>query len=510
MGTVRDPSPAWHEQEELRKVCRVMFYGTKRLFDERIHWLPPEFDEGMIPVGNETLSEYDQRISHTVVDPYFRRAVIRAAAALFARPIVAKDDVPAFIRPWLENIDLAGNDINAFLYRYPVLDGIREAGFGVVLVDHEPLADQTVEVTTEVLAASGKRPYWVHIPAANILDAVPETVGGRVRLAELRILVPVVERTDAWTHETVETVRVLRPAPVDAEGESVGFAGWVEYRSTKNPNDGKTEWIPGREGTFAPHTDIPARICYFNEDGFWRGRPPFEDLAWLNMQYTREWSSLGESLGVSMGAQLHRSGVKYDDVKKQRSIGAKRILVSEPADARAEWLERSGSAAQVGLMRMKLIEESMIRLSNEVHARRTGVETATGRVIDSSQAKSEIQAWVLALTDFIEELLIVTAKYRGQDKGGGVSLPQPFRWSDRSIETVRLLLDAHTTTGFPPLEWIAEEMQAQAMLSDDLDVANRAKEIAAAKVAAAQQVQANMQQQGSEPEDDRAGIRDRE
>lgn len=464
--TVFDPPDAYTAAELAAALPRMLMDGTSRLRAEGRTWLPPYDKEEEQPYADGSPSPYSQRVDNAVVRPFYRNAILRDVSSVLGKPIVLRDDVPAEIRGsgdpaikdgWWENADLRGNDGNVFL-RDVLKDAAGDRGFSAVLVDHPPVSG---DAKLSDLKSRRLRPFWRLYRARDILEAVAEYINGRERAREIRL------REEA--PPGFERVRILRAAPWnEAEGAFVGhvtFELWQRKSSTANDAERQGEKIG--EGDMRPHVEIPMVPLYYMRTGFFAGRNAYEDLAYLNLKHTRNDCRIGDDLDISSGAQLHRTGLSEEE-KKQRAIGPRRLLTSANPEARAEWLERGGSAATVYMQYQADLVSQMQALANEPHTQRSGNETATGRAIDTAEAKTEIQARCLAVRDFTEQLLMFTAAYAGHQSGGSVEVTPPPKWSDRDLEGLSQLTTL-ADKGWVRPETVLAVAKQQGILPDDVD-----------------------------------------
>lgn len=466
--SVFDPPQSYTAAEDLRALPRMLMEGTQALRREPRKWLPPYGAEETMPVLGDGRSDYDARVANAVVEPFYSRSVKRVVGTVLGSAVVLEDDVPLAVRGedegddgWWENIDFRGNNGTVFL-REVLKDAAGDAGFSTVLVDFPKAAEGRSTADDERL---GLRPFWRHYRGRDVVEATPQQVNGRERLHRIKL-------HEAPGPEGNARMRVIEAAPVDEAGEYVegGVVSWVLWERQKGRAGDEVD-VPIDEGTMAPHQEIPMAVVYLDRAGFFAARPPQLHLAYLNLKHTRQDGDISDDLSVSSGAQLHRTGISSEE-SKQRAIGRRSLLWTgeDRPGARAEWLERSGQAAKVYMEYLDRLEAKMERYGNEPHIRRTGAETATGRAIISADAQTEILAYVEAMSDFTEQLLMLTAKYLGEESGGSVRIPKPAVLLDRDDEGMRLLIDMHVKVGVPTRETLLEVAKAQGRLPEDLDV----------------------------------------
>lgn len=456
---VATPTVLHAEQETRRALLRVLMGGTRvlRKTENARVYLPPEEKEETVR-HDGVPSEWTQRINRSVLYPFFSRGVRRAVAAIFRRPVALGDDVPEVIKQLWEDIDNNGNRGDVFFGRV-VEDALGDAGMSYVLVDHPPVAPQSTLADVE---AAGTHPYLVHVLARNVIGTQVDAEGGKFRYRTVRIRETYKARGE-WEDEEREQIRVLKAAEGDAT-----FATWAIYRKTDEANE--DSWDLSAEGTMEPHVEIPLQPIYLGYVGPDEAVSPLEDLGFLNILHTQRESDISDSFRISLGAQLHRSGIKLEDAAKQSSIGARRLLVSEDPAAKAEWLERSGSAAGIALEAQDRLEARMRALAAEPHIRRTGDETATGRAIDEAEAKTEVQAWALAVQDFIEQCAMLLAKSFGEESGGSFTVEPPPRLAETDNEAFKLVLETRAQVGVPTKATILDILRRRGVLPDELDI----------------------------------------
>src|SRR5690606_4399760 len=161
----------------------------------------------------EEVDTYTQRLEQSTLLPAYRETVRNMTDRVFAEPMQLGDDVPQEIQGWCEDIDLAGNAINAWAvdwFETGLSHGICHA-----LVEH-PRAEG-VRTRAEEIAA-GLRPYAVLIRPEQVLGWRNE--GGI--LAQFRYMEVVEEPDGEFGVNTVQQVRVLEPG------------SWRVYRADKN------------------------------------------------------------------------------------------------------------------------------------------------------------------------------------------------------------------------------------------------------------------------------------
>src|SRR5690606_14640582 len=124
---------------------------------------------------NESESNYDYRNSNSKFTDIFSDIIESLAAKPFSREAgLANDSAPESIKTFVEDVDRAGNHLHVFAQDV-FYAGIANA-IDWILVDHTRLpAGSTLADERRM----GARPYWVRIPAVDMLEAYSTMHGGK-------------------------------------------------------------------------------------------------------------------------------------------------------------------------------------------------------------------------------------------------------------------------------------------------------------------------------------------
>ncbi|MGB0964327.1 MAG: DUF4055 domain-containing protein, partial [Mycobacterium sp.] len=217
---------------------------------------------------------------------------------------------------------------------------------------------------------------------------------------------------------------------------------------------------------------IPLVTLYFDRVGFMEGRPPFLDVAHLNLAHYRSTARQRQYLDVVRLAFLWGSGLSREELEQGITISPSRLAGSTKSGASMEWVEHTGAAASVGVEDLRDLEDKMLRLSLEpMQQRGGGNPTATGRAIEASKTQTDIEAWVRLVEAGIEMAYAMAAEWRS------VELPEEFAcdiWSDFALamsksEDIEQLVKMHVA-GILSRETILQEIKRRGLLSDRVDV----------------------------------------
>lgn len=472
------------QDEKDRELLRMLREGTKALRRDPRKWIPPRSKEQLESRGQGLDSDYDERVKRTIVDPFFDSAVSRACGTVLSQPIALGEDVPDVLKEYWQNVDLKDNKGDIFL-KEVLDDALGDGGMSHVLTDHQPAGDDP----------NGGRPYWVHVRARDLLPPKFEIINGEPRLLEVRIIEGM-QREDFkdpyGDPEDVERIRILRaPAADDTDPnrelarrlrsgiddpnerlqELRAVSPWVTWELWEigeNDNGEKNRSLIG-SGTMEPHTSIPLKTLYVGKKGEYDAESPFQHLAYENLLHTQRQSDIETSIRIRLGATLHRVVGHDDEAKNQRVIGDLALIWTTHEAGSAQWLEMDGSSTKAAMDWQESLENRMRALGNEPLIRRVGPETATGREIDETEAKTDAQAWAIAMEDFTVNILDDMAIFEGLDSGGTVSVPTPDAMNEIDLPVLEFWRDTNEKSGWPRPETIMEMAKNSSMLPDDLD-----------------------------------------
>lgn len=394
------------------EVVRALQGGTRVMCDHGQNFLPME--EG------ESLEAYRARLKRTVLFAAFARTVKSLVGKPFAKDIVLNEDVPEPIATWAENIDLNGRDISTFAR--DLFEDALAAGLTHLLVDMPPIpldADgNPVRLSVQAERDLGRRPYWVHIKAEQLIGVRSQNQGGVNVLTQIRIREWVTEPLGEFGEEEVEQVRVIYPDR------------WEIWRQKA-----KGEWQIFKSG---PNVlgEIPLVTIYTGRTGFQEAKPPLMDLANLNLQHWRSSSDQENILHVVRVPILFGKNMARASQRAERgvadagsaaagwnatapiTIGAGR-MISGPGDSDLKYVEHTGNAISAGRQSILDIEDRMVVMGLELQVRQPQVQTATQKVIDTAESDSELHRMVKNLQAGLEIGLHLLARW-GNIRPSGV------------------------------------------------------------------------------------------
>lgn len=443
-ATVATPSSAYLRMAPRWRMIDVLLGGTEAMRAAGEEFLP-QYD-------NESNKNYQSRLQRATLLNMTEQTLDTLAGKPFREAIVLDEDVPPQIEDLAEDVDMQGNNLQAFARSW-----FREAwakGFSHVLVEHptpEAKTDAEGEQRPRTLAddrAEGLRPYWVHVKPECLIAAYSAVVLGQEVLTHVRILEKSVERV-GWEEVEVVRVRVLEPGT------------WQVWA----PNETGDEWHVESEGTTSLDC-IPLVTFYAGKrTGLMECKPPLTDLAHLNVAHWQSSSDQRNVLTVSRFPILAASGVPAD---QKVNIGPNNFLTTEAPEGKWYYVEHTGAAIAAGQTDLSSLEDQMATYGAEYMRKKPGDETATGRALDAAESSSYLAATVRDFQDCIELAMQYTADWLGLEEGGSAKVNADVDLSEADAAELDALLKMRAQRDISR-KTLLDEMQKRAVLSDDFD-----------------------------------------
>lgn len=394
---VETPSKAYQSMQQAWDLIDTVLGGTFAMRAAGETYLPRH--------KRETDDDFRRRLNLAVLRPYTRKAVDDMVSRPFSRPIQVEDDVPAELRPIYENADMQGNNLHNF-----AREVFRDAwihGLSHILVDM-PATGGKLNAAEE--RERGVRPYFVHVPARNLIAAFSQRINGREVLVHARILQTVVER-DGFEEVHVPEIAVWEPGVI------------TKYR--KNSKSGKWE-IFGESVRTTNLGFVPIATVYVDRSGFMAAAPPMEHVAHLNAAHWQSASDQANILAVSRFPMLSAIGIDSEEVEGGLSVGPNALLYSTRKDARFEYVEHTGAAIEAGRQSLKDLEADMAIASVDLMKRKSGDRTATESALEDRKELSVLEAAALSLQDALEFAFWIAATWLGLKDGGSIQVYTDF------------------------------------------------------------------------------------
>lgn len=404
-------------------------------------------EEYLPPFPAEPSAPYQARLNQSVLFNAFWRTVTVLSSKPFQKVISLSDDTsPEFVE-WADDIDLAGRSLTAFahdLLRDLLAFGVCRFAVDVPVTrrssDDEPL-------TVEQERSQGIRPYFAQLDPLSTIETRRADSGSDVAFDRVRDLGSKVEWASEWKQVEFETVRVITSESFDL------------YVKTGD------EWPTTPTESF-PNTlkKVPVvEIGFFSD-----GRPPLDDLAWLNLRHWQSQSDQENILHVArvpfkLFAGFTAEEVEVIDVSRSKGVR------SSNESARIDVIEHSGEAIAAGRLHGIDLKEEMSGFGVNMVMDRKSDATATGRRIDATNGDSDLQMMIRRLETGLEQGFAIAAEWLGRgDMSVDVSIFDDFNFDPNDSTHEQRYKRA--VTGHISTRTLIQEDKRAGLWDDSVDV----------------------------------------
>ena len=441
-------------------VMAAVTNGTNYLRDMSETYLPQE--------PREDDDAYQTRVDRSVLSPYTSRLIETAAGAILRKPIHVEGD-PYWL-DLIQNIDGLGSNINEYARR--ALVSSLTYGHSAILVDY-PAAAGAMNLAEE--RAMGRRPYFVHVDAAQIWGWRKEPITNR--LLQVRIHDYDVRPLNEFGEEQIEQMRVIYPGRYDLYtlGQEV-----VEFSST---------------GGYSLD-EIPLVPIYSNRRGLLISQPPLLDIANLNITHYQRQADLIHALHIAAMPTLVLEG--WDDTTGSATMGVNYAIAMQPGN-KAYYVQADATSFDAQMAELQSLEQQMSTLGvTKLFGQKFVAESAEAKRIDQAQSNSVLSIISQELESALNQAFAFAAQY--------VGLEPPEITIDRDFDYYRLIgQDVAVLTQLNEMGKISDAMLLEILrrgevLPDNINIEDEAE---AAEMDATELVEAN-ENTGEEDMEDRA------
>lgn len=436
---ISQPVDAYIEHQSRLDLPNTLLGGTDAMRKARTKYLPQE--------PEESDKAYENRLQRSTLLNAFKRTVSYLSGQVFSRPLIFQDDNPKEIKDLTEDIDKQNNNVDVFakkVFEAGLVDGIT-----CILVDY-PSAP--TDLTKEQEKALDLRPYWVHVPASSLIGWRTQTIGGEVKLTQVRILETVEKNDGKYGIKTVKRIRLLEPG---------------RFELYEDDSDGKEiSWKLIDSGETSFTGEIPLAIFRPGKQiTFMTSEPPLEDLAYMNLSH---WQSSSDQTNILHFARVPLLFGKMlaDDVSKIE-IGPNRMIHSNREDSDLRYVEHTGAAIGSGRDNLDDIEQNMSLYGLQLLMPKTGRITATEKALSSSENDCTLKTWALQFKDTLEQAIVYTAKWMKVENPGSVTANTEFRLLQTADADV--LIKAKVS-GILPKRTVLQEFLRRGIIAEDSDL----------------------------------------
>lgn len=443
--SIDSPNLAWEWMASHWDLPQALVGGTLAM-REYPYYLP----QGQI----EGDAAYTRRRCRSFLLNAYRDAVNSIAAKPFQKPVTLSDATPDRLRDLSENVDLEGRTLTQFAH--DLLWSALHHGLVHILVDFPVV---TNEITLAEERELGLRPFWVMVPAPNLIGWRTQRMGGSDILTQIRIHESSTEQSGTYGEQCVDRIRVMTVVPG-------GIAWEVHSRARESESDSGGEYALVADGLVVGPKRIPLVTFYAKRTGFMTGLPVLEDLAWLNLAHWQSYSQQRTYLDTARISVPVASGFTEDEIPSMLEIGNKGIRSGEPA-ARFSFEESPGNALDAGRQDLKDLEEQMKAMKMRPLLPSPGDRTATEIVSNNVDTHASLLQIVRGGENSLLEAMKLSAEYMNEKIGDTkVNISDDFATLDghnsQEIREMMALGQLSFETGW-------EELRRRGALSDDFD-----------------------------------------
>ena len=376
-------------------VMAAVTNGTEYLRDQSETYLPQE--------PREDDEAYQTRIDRSVLSPYTSRLIETAAGAILRKPIHIEGD-----KYWLDlaqNIDGIGSNINEYARR--ALVSSLTYGHSAILVDY-PAAMGARNLAEE--RAQGRRPYFIHVDAAQIWGWRQASTMPGAPLTQVRIHEYTTRPLNEFGEEQIEQMRVIYPGKYDLYtlGQDV-----VEFSET---------------GGYSLD-EIPLVPIYSNRRGMLQSLPPLLDIANLNLTHYQRQADLIHALHIAAMPTLVLEG--WDDTTGSATMGVNYAIAMQPGN-KAYYVQADATSFDAQANELQSLEMQMSSLGfTKLFGQKFVAESAEAKRIDQAQGNSVLSIISQELESALNQAFGFAAQY--------VGLEPPEITIDRDFDYYRLI-----------------------------------------------------------------------
>ncbi len=427
---------------------------------------------------NESDISYKLRRENAPLTNIYADISRNLASKPFAKTCELDETTSQDLKDLADDIDGQGHNLHEFARA--AFKAALDNGITWILTDYTKVAE-TVTLADE--RSMGARPYWVHVPADQLLAVYSDFVAGQEIITHARIDECYVRR-EGYSEIKVECVRVLDRQPVlDETGQvvSYGIPTWALYESVEveNANNNKAtssqSWQLIDQGLITVGYIPLQPIIFGKRDGTsWKIDPPLKDIAYLQVEEFQQESNLKTIKELTAFPMLAGNGVMppvdAQGQQMQIGVGPHVVLIAAP-DANGshgnwQFIEPSGSSLTFLAADLEKLRTEMRDLGMQPLATSNLTVITTANV--SMKAHSAVQAWALTLKDALEGAWKMTCDWLGKSEEPEVNIYTDFGVDLTAQTELDSLLKAQSQ-GILSKQTIQNEFKRRGVLADDFD-----------------------------------------
>lgn len=428
--------------------------------------------------ANEKQAVYDYRLQVSPFTNIYADISQNLSSKPFSKDLTLKEGTPDQYVKLSENIDGQGNNLHVFASNS--FKAALDKGIDWILVEFtkvRPRADGK-PLTLSDERAQALRPYWVHVPAENMLAVYSAFVGSveviyHARIRELSKEVDPV----TFNETTVERIRHLsRERIVDDLGQTVAFGPatftlWQQRLNTEQ----KSVWTQVDAGPISIGIIPLVPVILTKRDGgSWIVKSAISGLADMQVTEYRQESNLEWVKVMTVFPMICVSGMAAtgpDGKPVEVTVGPNTVFLipqnsagTGPAGT-VSVVETSGSSSAELRNQLELFRKEMRDIGMQPLAVANLTVTLSNHV--TKKASSAVQAWAFLFKDALELALKYTAMWLGDKAEPEVVIHTDFAVEMEQGNVLDSLLKAEAQSVFSK-ETVRAEFKRRNAVSNDV------------------------------------------
>ena len=439
---------------------------------------------------SEDLEQYKKRLSKAVYTNIYSDIVESLAARPFSNEISLVDGSPR-VKALAEDIDGQGNNMHNFSATF--FRNALDYGVDWIYVDYTRTKSETIDASGRVRRktiaeerADNARPYWVRVPATDMIAVYSAIIDGREEFVHCRMMETYIERS-GWEEVTVTQIREIDRQPMfDEDGQIIDWDNAVfrvwRQQDQEIMKNGKLVrqrqvWTVVDEGPMAIGVIpiVPLVIGERKGNG-WQIVPAMKSCAYLQVDYYDEENGLKNIKKITAYPMLTASGVTPEKdstgAVRKAPVGPRAVLygpATEHGTGTWSFIEPAGSSLTFLRDELKEKAKELRELGRQPLTQSSSQLTRVTSSAAASKGTAAIQRWALAMKDALENAMFYTALWLNEGIEPTVSVNTNFSLEDAEDDGFADVL-ALRSSGDLSQETIWEEAKRRGRLSDEFTV----------------------------------------
>ena len=348
--------------------------------------------ETLLPkYAGESAAKYKERRDKSFLFPAYADTLERHVSRPFSREIEVSNTNNQRLDGIEEDANLEGDSLTNL--GRSLFCSAEHAGMVSVLINMP--SGQASDNSLSTMIKEGRNPFFTEILADQIYNWKETVINGKRTLSEIRIKV------------NPETVVIYKMVEKNCEFKTI--------------NKVDSKWVENIDLTgSAGFPRIPLETAYFKRVRYMEAKPALWNLAEQNVKYWQQQSDQDSILAFARTGTYFAKAFAKDELKAV-TIGANKLISSSNANSDFKVVEYGGKSVEIGEASLDKLQKQMEITGLKPEIQSTVNSTATGMVINSQAANSDIKVWAIVIEDLLERCYHTAAERIGS------KLPEDFK-----------------------------------------------------------------------------------